>query len=83
MEFKTEKVSSLLGHTEVRRIEKTQNDNPFTIIASPYGLTIKGVSSTLSSNSDLQKVAQMIGESWNDYNDLKPKIYTTKDGALN
>lgn len=68
MKFTKEKVSSLLGHTEIRRA-----CDEFLIISSPFGVVMRGDLEVVDEN-DLRVLAEAIGGAWTDVQLLKPKL---------
>lgn len=82
MKFKTEKVSSLQGHTEVRQtLEDTTEDQvPFVIAAAPQGIQLRGVSPYLGSIDELDSFAQAIDRAWREHLKLRPKLSQTLSG---
>jgi hypothetical protein len=85
LKFKREKVSSLMGHTEVRYTEEgTAGDVPesaFQIIADPMGVRFRGGPSThLSSSDDLELFAATVGAAFHDHVALKPKLAKNLSG---
>ncbi len=78
MKFKKEKVSSLLGHTEVRYTEQSMPGG-FVVIATPWDVQIEGKGS-LQSMGDLQAFAKAMSDAWVSHLSLKPKLSTTTSG---
>lgn len=83
MEFKREKVSSLLGHTEVFFIEKSTEgmDQDFRLVADAAGIRFQGKSPTLASVDDLEVFAQAVSSAWTDHQDLRKYLQTRLMGG--
>jgi hypothetical protein len=85
LKFKREKVSSLMGYTEVRYTEEGMAgdvpENPFQIIADPMGVRFKGGPSThITSQDDLEIFAATVGAAFHDHVALKPKLARNLSG---
>lgn len=84
--FKKEKVSSLLGHTEVRfeqiPPEATKPTSPlFTVVASSRGLYISGhMIGFIENMAELDEFAQVVSDAWVEHLKLKPKLTKTLSG---
>lgn len=77
-EFEKDKFSKLDGGTVVRVKLKGEE---FTIEARPYGVVILGpVPYEIDSRESLDKLAQLIAESWKEHMKLKPQIARTLSG---
>ena len=72
MKFTESKVSSLMGHTEVRFVEEEKKE--FAIVASPMGMVFEGTSPPVENRAELNELAKTIGMAWNRHLDLKPKL---------
>lgn len=85
LKFNREKISSLMGHTEVRYTEVgtsgDKSETPFTITADPMGVRFSGGGSThISSQEDLEAFASTVGAAFHDFVALKPKLVRTISG---
>ncbi len=76
--FKRKKVSSLLGHTEVRFTEQSsqtdEDANPFTIIADHVGVWFRGNSFHLETVEALEVFAKAVSDAWLDHESLRKHI---------
>lgn len=85
LKFNREKLSTLMGHTEVRYTEVgtagDKNENPFIIIADPMGVRFGGGPSThISSQEDLEAFAEIVGKAFHDFAALQPKLVRNLSG---
>jgi hypothetical protein len=78
-----EKRSSLLGHTEVVYTEASTSKelHPFQIVATPFGLTMRGSMPVVGQMQELDPLARTIDLAWEDHRALKPKLSTLADGV--
>jgi len=71
MKYTREKISSLMGHTEV--IYKVEQSN-FELIASPMGIHFRGTSPIVDDAKGLGDFAELVSRVWVDHQKLMPKI---------
>lgn len=76
MKFKRTKSSHLMGHTQVLLEEDPPRtpDLGFKIIATPFGIYFDGISTVIHDRTGLDTFAKAVGDSWGEYEKLKPKI---------
>lgn len=82
MQMKRDKVSTLMGHTEVRFTEITgeESSTPFVIIADYTGIRFEGKSSPLDTTQRLRELAKSIDAAWREHLKLKPQIARSLSG---
>lgn len=83
LKFVREKRSSLMGHTEVVYTEAStaKELHPFQIVATPFGLTMRGSMPIVGRMQELDPLARAISQAWDDHTSLKPKLSPLADGA--
>lgn len=76
------KFTGMDGRTVVAFVQKDGHAvDPFTITASPSGVSFKGIMvGEFSGQNDLQEWAKLMGDVWRERLKLRPSIVTTPAG---
>lgn len=81
MKISKKKISALSGETQSVFTDTSETAHlvdPFKITASKFGIKIEGKSMYFSELSELEDLAQLISQAWEEYTALKPKIEIAK-----
>lgn len=83
LKFRKEKISHLLGHTEVQFTEESTRETsaPFKICAHAGGVYFMGVSPVLRDVTDYDSFAKAVGDASKEHMQLKPRIVSPDDGG--
>lgn len=81
--FVKSKIDGLDGRTKVLFQEDSGDADPFTLTATPQGITFTGkLGVILDSNDMLQEFARLVGAGWSEHTKLRPKIYSPSEGGI-
>lgn len=80
-DFIISKFDALDGEVTIAYIEVSTSDTPFAVKVTKGGLTITGaMDQKIVTEKDLQELARLISDAWQDHRRIAPKIHTSLSG---